>query len=87
MFLLIAMTLDFSVDYNLNHINKSIVLLPDIKETFTYSQDKQLSDKAFMQKCNEEILARYKLDDLSDVESEEILADSDEMKEIEYYSI
>jgi len=30
--------------------NKSIALLPDIEETFTYSQDKWLSDKAFMQK-------------------------------------
>jgi len=42
--------------------NKSIALIPDIEETFTYSQDKWLSDKAFMQKYGEEILARYKLD-------------------------
>jgi len=67
--------------------NKSIALLPDIEETFTYSQDEWLSDKAFMQKYSEEILARYKLDDLSDVKSEEILADKedfDKMEEIEY---
>jgi len=67
--------------------NKSIALLPDIEETFTYSQDEQLSNKAFMQKYSEEILARYKLDDLSNVESEEISADEedfDETKEMEY---
>jgi len=67
--------------------NKSIALLPDIEEIFTYSQDEQLSDKAFMQKYGEDILARYKLDDLSNVESEEISADEkdfDEMEEIEY---
>jgi len=33
--------------------NKSIALLSDIEETFTYSQDKWLSDKAFMQKLLE----------------------------------
>jgi len=67
--------------------NKSIALLPDIEETFTYSQDEQLSDKAFMQKYGKDILARYKLDDLSNVESEEILADKedfDETEEMEY---
>ena len=40
-----------------------------------------------MQKYSEEILARYKLDDLSDVESEEISADEedfDKIEEIEY---
>jgi len=41
-----------------------------------------------MKKYGEEILARYKLDDLSNIESEEISADEkdfDEMKEIKYY--
>ena len=40
-----------------------------------------------MQKYGEEILARYKLNDLSDIESEEISVDEkdfDEMEEIEY---
>jgi len=40
-----------------------------------------------MQKYSEEILARYKLDDLSDIESEEISADEedfDKIEEIEY---
>jgi len=40
-----------------------------------------------MQKYSEEILARYKLDDLSDIESEEISADKedfDKIEEIEY---
>jgi len=67
--------------------NKSIAFLPDIEETFTYSQDKQLSDKVFMQKYSEDILARYKLDDLSNVESKKISADEedfDETKEMEY---
>jgi len=67
--------------------NKSIVLLPDIEETFTYSQDEQLSNKAFMQKYGKDILARYKLDDLSNVESEKISADEedfDETEEMEY---
>jgi len=67
--------------------NKSIVLFSGIEETFTYSQDEQLSDKAFMQKYGEDILAKYKLDDLSNVESEEISADEedfDETEEMEY---
>jgi len=67
--------------------NKSIALFPDIEKTFIYSQDEWLSDKAFMQKYGEEILARYKLNDLSDIESEEISVDEkdfDEMEEIEY---
>jgi len=63
--------------------NKSIALLSDIEKTFIYSQDEWLSDKAFMQKYSEEILARYKLDDLSDVESEEISADEEDFDEIE----
>jgi len=40
-----------------------------------------------MQKYGEDILARYKLDDLSNVESKEISADEenfDEMEEMEY---
>ena len=63
--------------------NKSITLLSDIEETFIYSQDEWFSDKVFMQKYSEEILARYKLDDLSDIESEEILADEEDFDKIE----
>jgi len=40
-----------------------------------------------MQKYGEEILARYKLNDLSDIKSEEILVDEkdfDKMEEMEY---
>ena len=36
-----------------------------------------------MQKYSEEILARYKLDDLSDIESEEISADEEDFDKIE----
>jgi len=64
--------------------NKSIALLPGIEETFTYSQDEQLSDKAFMQKYGEDILARYKLDDLSNVEISADEEDFDETEEMEY---
>jgi len=63
--------------------NKSIALLPDIEQTFTHGQDERLGDKAFMHKYGEEVLARYKLDDLSDVESEEISVDEEDLNEME----
>ena len=37
-----------------------------------------------MHKYSEEILARYKVDDLSDIEAEEFLADEKDFDEIEY---
>jgi len=76
-----------SIFFNAVELPPSIALLPNIEEIVTYSQDERLGDAAFMRKYGKKTLARYRSNDLSDIEAEDPSADEadfDEMEDIQY---
>lgn len=55
-----------------------ISLLPNVSESFGNHPDERLSDSAFMDKYASEVLNRYRLDDLSGLDTEEWLEDDED---------